>query len=138
MIAQGTFALPCFAESGGPFSGRPGAIAGPAPVSNEERYALATLYCVLMTDYCLDALGAAGPLMIEGSFTGNPHFAPLLAALRPEQDVSESDDTSGTTCGGWLLHRWGESLPARGTPAIVSNLAGLREYRVRWREQLEV
>jgi sugar (pentulose or hexulose) kinase len=136
LIAQGTFALPCFAESGGPFSGRPGEIVGPAPTSDQERYALATLYCVLMTDYCLDALAASGQVMIEGSFTGNPHFAPLMAALRPGQDIAESDDTSGTTCGGWLLHRWGRSLPAQGTAAIPSTIAGLSEYRARWRALL--
>jgi L-fuculokinase len=109
LIARGSFAQPCFAESGGPFSGRTGSIVGPAPQSAEERYALATLYCVLMTDYCLDALAATGPVMIEGSFTGNPHFAALLAALRPDQQISQSDDTSGTTCGGRLLHHWGDS-----------------------------
>lgn len=104
LMAQGTMALPCFAESGGPFSGRRGSIVGPAPGTPAARYALATLYCALMTDYCLDALGAGGPVIIEGSFTANPHFSALLAALRPNQAVTESDDASGTTCGGWLLH----------------------------------
>jgi hypothetical protein len=64
---------------------------------------------VLKTDYCLDALAATGVVMIEGSFTGNPHFAALLGELRPQQRVAVSDDTSGTTCGGWLLHHWGDS-----------------------------
>jgi L-fuculokinase len=136
LITQGTFALPCFAESGGPFSGRTGEIVGLAPKTDEERYALATLYCVLMTDYCLDALSASGPVMIEGSFTGNPHFAPLMAALRPQQQVSESDDTSGTTCGGWLLHRWGSTRPAESTPAVPSSIAGLKQYQARWRTLL--
>jgi sugar (pentulose or hexulose) kinase len=136
LIAQGSFALPCFAESGGPFSGRTGEIVGPAPASHQERYALATLYCVLMTDYCLDALDATGPVMIEGSFTGNPHFAPLMAALRPQQNIAESDDTSGTTCGGWLLHRWGRTLPAQSTAAVPSDIAGLQDYRARWRAML--
>jgi hypothetical protein len=38
-----------------------------------------------MSDYCLDALGVSAPgaaIVVEGSFTGNPWFAPLLAALR--------------------------------------------------------
>lgn len=60
LIVQGSFALPCFAEAGGPFAGRAGRVEGPAPRSAEERYALATLYCVLMSDYCLDRLEASG------------------------------------------------------------------------------
>jgi hypothetical protein len=50
--------------------------------------------------------------------------------------VSESDDTSGTTCGGWLLHRWGSTLPAQSTPAVPSSIAGLKEYQARWRKLL--
>ena len=137
LIARGTCALPCFAESGGPFSGMTAAITGPAPASSQEKYALATLYCALMTDYCLDALAATGPVVIEGSFTGNPHFAALIAALRPAHTVSESDDGSGTTCGGWLLHHWGRSLRAPASAAIPSNIAGLQQYRSRWRASLE-
>jgi hypothetical protein len=55
-----------------------------------ERYALATLYCVLMSDYCLDCARRrrAAVVVVEGSFTGNPWFAPLLAALRPQQRIS--------------------------------------------------
>ncbi len=132
LIARGTMALPCFAESGGPFAGRTGTIEGPGPASATERYALATLYCVLMTDYCLTALGAAGPVVVEGSFCGNPYFAPLLAALRPEQPVSASGDSSGTTAGGWMLHHWGSAPGGAGAPVAALNIAGLPAYRLQW------
>jgi sugar (pentulose or hexulose) kinase len=133
LVAQGTLALPCFAAAGGPFAGRTGSIAGPPPADARERYALATLYCVLMTDYCLDALGAAGPLAVEGSFTANPWFGPLLAALRPQQPVSYSDDASGTTCGGWML-RYRDAVPPGASTAIAARApAGLEAYRARWR-----
>jgi L-fuculokinase len=132
MIARGSMALPCFADAGGPFSGRTGQLTGPAPRTAAERYALATLYAALMTDYCLSALQAAGPITVEGSFTGNPHFGGLLAALRPQQPVAWSDDASGTTCGGWMLHRWGRPPAAGGTPAAALDLAGWQAYRERW------
>ncbi len=132
LVERGTMALPCFAESGGPFAGHRGSIAGPQPRSAEERYALATLYCVLMTDYCLTALGAQGGIVVEGSFSGNPYFAPLLGALRPQQPVSTSDDASGTTCGGWMLHRWGEAPAMAGQAATPLALSGLDDYRERW------
>jgi sugar (pentulose or hexulose) kinase len=136
LIARGSMALPCFAESGGPFAGRAGRIEGPGPETAQERYALATLYCVLMTDYCLGALGAAGPVVIEGSFSGNPYFAGLLGALRPEQAIATSADASGTTAGGWMLHHWGDVPAFAANTAEPLRLAGLREYRARWLEKL--
>jgi L-fuculokinase len=109
--------------------------------SAQERYALATLYCALMSDYCLDMLGAdTGPVIIEGSFTGNPYFAGVLAALRPGQAVEVSSDTSGTTHGGWMLRHWGgPALAAAGGDELASPMAtllsipGLQEYRAAWR-----
>lgn len=132
LIAQGSLALPCFAEAGGPFAGRAGRIEGPLPQDPRERYALATLYCVLMTDYCLDALQATGPLAVEGSFTANPLFGPLLSALRPQQPVSYSDDASGTVCGAWML-RHSHAVPQMGgTPVETLAPQGLFEYRQHW------
>jgi len=136
LVARGTLALPCFAATGGPFAGRTGSIEGPLPADARERYALATLYCVLMTDYCLDALGAAGPLAVEGSFTANPWFGALLAALRPQQPVSYSDDASGTTCGGWMLRYRDAAPPGAGTAIAARAPAGLDAYRGRWRTAL--
>lgn len=136
LVARGTLALPCFAATGGPFAGRAGSIDGPPPADAQERYALATLYCALMTDYCLDALGAAGPLAVEGSFTANPWFGPLLAALRPAQPVSYSDDASGTTCGGWMLRYRDAPPPGASTPVAARPPAGFEAYRARWRAAL--
>jgi len=137
LIDQGTMALPCFAEAGGPFVGRAGRIDGPAPRTAQQAYALATLYVALMSDYCLSALGASGDVVIEGSFTDNPHFGPLLAALRGDQAVALTDDASGTTCGGWLLHHWetrDRSLPRDNRPVEPVALPGLLAYRQRWRQ----
>ena len=132
LVGQGTLALPCFAESGGPFVGQAGRIEGPIPRTAQEHYALATLYCALMSDYCLDVLGAQGPVTVEGSFTDNPHFAALLAALRPQQAVAVSQDASGTTCGGWMLHRWGEVPAMEATVMAAVTVAGLDAYRQQW------
>ncbi|MDB5767709.1 MAG: L-fuculose kinase [Collimonas fungivorans] len=132
LIGQATLALPCFSESGGPFFGQVGTISGPVPQTTEERYALATLYCVLMTDYCLTALESTGPVVVEGSFTDNPYFSGLLAALRKPQTISFSDDASGTTCGGWMLHYWGSTSAIRSEPATLMEPAGWEAYRDRW------
>lgn len=132
LIAGGTLALPSFAETGGPFVGRTGAIVGPAPASASERYALATLYCALMTDYCLGALEASGQIVVEGSFTANPFFAGVLAALREGQPVAVSDDASGTTCGACMLHHRGAAPALRVTDAAPIAPPGLFSYRQKW------
>ncbi|MCV2367236.1 FGGY-family carbohydrate kinase [Roseateles oligotrophus] len=136
LIAQQTFALPCFAESGGPFAGREGRIVGPAPANPAERAALATLYAVLMTDHCLSALGANSPVVVEGSFTANRFFGSLLAALRPGQPVTVSDDSSGTTAGGWMLARWGQSPVPSETAAQALDLVDWPGYRRQWQALL--
>jgi L-fuculokinase len=137
IINENILALPCFAESGGPFSGNKGKIVGGMPRTPQESYALATLYCALMSDYCLEALKATGQVAVEGSLTGNPHFAPLLAALRPQQGVLVSDDASGTTCGAWMLHQ-GKPLPsARAIATQAMAVSGLTGYRQRWLALIE-
>jgi L-fuculokinase len=132
IVDERIFALPCFAECGGPFSGAAGKIVGAVPRTAQQSYALATLYCALMSDYCLSALMATGQVAVEGSLTGNPHFAPLLASLRQNQEVLVSDDTSGTTCGAWLLRQGGRSRPSDEGTVQALRLVGLQEYRQRW------
>ncbi|HEY9108238.1 MAG TPA: L-fuculose kinase [Roseateles sp.] len=133
LIARGTMALPCFAEAGGPFAGRLGRIDGDQPQNDAERAALATLYVVLMADHCLYALGASGRVVVEGAFTVNPWFGPLLASLADDRDVTVSDDGSGTTCGAWLLAAWGRTAEATAPPVPAWNPVGWRAYRDAWR-----
>jgi L-fuculokinase len=138
LAGRGTLALPCFADAGGPFAGRRGAVDGPAPRDAQERYALATLYCVLMTDYCLDALGSSGPIAVEGSYTANRHFGGLLAGLRPRQTVTYSEDASGTTCGGWMLRHPTTPLARAAQDAVQQPTLDLTGYRQRWRDALGI
>lgn len=133
LIARGTMALPCFAETGGPFSGRIGRVDGAVPQTDAERAALATLYVALMTDHCLAALGASGRVVVEGAFTTNPWFGPLLAGLSEGRDVTVSDDSSGTTCGAWLLDGWGREAGSTPAPVQAWNPAGWQAYREVWR-----
>jgi hypothetical protein len=60
----------------------------------------------------------------------------LLAALRPEQAVSYSDDASGTTCGGWLLRYRDGVAPGSSTALSARALAGLGRYRQAWLAEL--
>jgi len=144
LIEQRTLALPSFAEAGGPFARKrsSGHIKGPSPESPPEHSALATLYVALMADYCLEAMAVeARPVVVEGAFSANAFFGPLLAGLRDGRKVTVSHDSSGTAFGGWLLVDWANAetrAPAAPQAAVPSlNLPGWRAYRDAWRSRLD-
>jgi len=91
-----------------------------------------------MTEYCLEQLQAAGAVVVEGSFTANPYFAPLLAGISGGRQVFCSEDGSGTTVGGWMLRHWFDSQhEVRGPQtAVPLHLRGLESYRRAWRHAL--
>ena len=61
----------------------------------------------------------------------------MLAALRPQQAISYSDDASGTTCGGWML-RYPDSAPRGASRRIApQSVEGLIAYRGLWLAQLD-
>jgi sugar (pentulose or hexulose) kinase len=132
VIAAGALALPSFADMGGPFPGRAGAIRGVLPDRPGARAALANLYGALMTDHLLTRLGAdRGPLVVEGGFAASPAFAAILAALRPGQAV-ETAGAAGTADGAALLANWPRPRPLASTPAASWRLDGLPAYRRQW------
>jgi hypothetical protein len=100
-------------------------------VNDREWYALATLYSVLMTAYCLRSLRAAGEIAVEGSFAGNPFFAGLLAHAAGES-VMLSSDTSGSLNGAWALAFPSRTLQLELRPAPPIMLEGWAEYAADW------
>lgn len=141
ILSAGIFALPAFASQGGPFRFRQGGVVPEMPAGKMERAALGALYCALMTDYCLDALGAAGDLVIEGSLARNSVFLGILAALRCEQAVIPSSDSTGTTIGaaclaGLRFAEDGAAANARKAVFASAHEAVLKDYRRDWRKML--
>lgn len=140
LVARGTIPLPGFTAHGGPFRARVGAVAGPVPRSRDERAALASLYTALVTDYCLDLVGASGDVIVEGRFAHNAAYTAVLAALRHPGPVLRSDDEIGTLRGAAILARWPRPTPGprleRCAPDAGSSLA-LEDYRDRWRALAE-
>lgn len=137
LVDNQSMALPCFSDAGGPFSGRQGCLTGVSPQTAAGRYALATLYCVLMTEYCLEQLQAPGAVVLEGSFIANPYFAALLAGASGEREVFCSEDGNGTTVGGWMLRHWQEPRRNEALAALKQvkplRLRGWDAYRDAWR-----
>jgi sugar (pentulose or hexulose) kinase len=139
LIARGTSALPSFTDSGGPVpdTGGKGRFMGPPPATPEERASIASLYCALMCDRSLDAIGSKAQVIIDGPFAKNAVFMAVLAALRPAQAVLASDLRDGTTAGAAvlaLMHPDGAlprlSLKLEKTEAAV--LPGLKAYAETW------
>ncbi len=138
LVDSETLPLPSFAPDSGPFQRHHGTIIGPAPETATGWTALASLYCALVTDDCLDRLGAGGPLFVEGSFARNTAYLGILAGLRPTQRVMATGDGTGTVSGAMLLAAWPPRTAAGSTalpPVVPLEVTGLTELRNRWRER---
>lgn len=139
VITRRTFALPSFA-AGGPFPNWTGRFTGPE-TEGEERAACALLYVAMMTDLSLDLIGSTGSIIVDGGLVRSDHFAPLLAAMRPGQDIRVGLNPEGSACGAASLARLGKGLAALDAPirpVRPAGLAGLDTYRREWRDLLGV
>jgi sugar (pentulose or hexulose) kinase len=133
VIASRALALPCFAAQGGPFRERAGRIEGAPPREPGQRAALAALYLALVTDHCLDLLGAQGPVIVEGPFAANRAYCAALAGLRAPRPVLASPDASGTAAGAALLAAWpAQAPPPRATPCAPLSTVTLDACRRSW------
>lgn len=139
VLRRGALALPAFASGGGPFAGRRGRSIDADDLDASGRAALAALYCALVTDTCLDLLGARGDIVVEGRFAANEAYVAALAGLRPDRSVSVSRDETGTVAGAVALCDLAAGrLPSSPPLVAVSpwDPASLDRYRARWRERV--
>ena len=135
----GALAIPSFSTQGGPFRASTGSILGPVPENEIGRAALASLYCALMTDYCLDLLDARGDVIVEGRFASNDAFTSALATLRAPQPVMRSHDETGTLRGALALSamaRGQRPQPARLSRCPTEGAVDMEAVRRRWRSLL--
>src|SRR5579883_41008 len=138
VIASGAIALPCFSGQGGPYATTKGVVRG--DVAQDDRPALATLYCALVSDLMLTRMGAAaGDLIVEGSFARNLAFCQALGALRPAQRVFAAEDAAGTARGAAMLADWPPRYPiAAPTPVPSASISGLEGYRDAWTAEVNL
>ncbi len=133
IIDANVMALPDFSGGSGPFGGRAAALIG----KTANGYALATLYAALMLDVELALLDARGAVVVEGSFAENGMLCALLASLRPDQEISRLECTSGIAQGCLGLTNW-RTKEHRAPPLIRSvgvSLNHLARYRRAWLRQ---
>jgi len=137
VLARGLMLLPNVAEGSGPFPGKRlrwiESATAPSP-DRHERWAAASLYLALMTEACLELIGAGGPVLVEGPFAANETYLSALAGLL-HRPVLALKGSTGTTHGAALL--CGAHLPAESGRAVSPfEAGGLGEYRALWRSHL--
>jgi sugar (pentulose or hexulose) kinase len=133
-VLTGTMAFPAFAPGTGPFPKATGHWTQ-QDLSPMAKTAVASLYAALMTEVCLDLLGADGVIVIEGPFARNALYREALAAAtgRP---VRVSESATGTSAGAAQLVRRKEKAAPMPTPPRQYDLSGFQRYRKLWRAGL--
>ncbi|MFC6445707.1 FGGY-family carbohydrate kinase [Shinella zoogloeoides] len=130
VIERGLMLTPNVTPGSGPFPGHERQWLNAEGASAAERHAAACLYLALMSEACLDLIGAGGPSIVEGPFAANGLYLTLLAALtgRP---VAAVPGSTGTSQGASLL----AGIAPVATPETVvppAAIAGLAAYRTTW------
>ncbi|WP_066965892.1 FGGY-family carbohydrate kinase [Microbulbifer sp. Q7] len=130
-IHQQVMALPTFSRGGGPFAELQGSLRG--DVTAGTGALIASLYCALMLDYQLSAIGSCGRIIIEGAFLKNSLICGLLAQLRAPQPVYLSEDDTGTVTGCAMLALGADASASTAlTLCAPTAFLGLQEYRDQW------
>ncbi|MBP7002948.1 FGGY family carbohydrate kinase [Amaricoccus sp.] len=132
VLASGTMLLPALEPGSGPFQGRAAAWTA-EPATDGQRAAAVSLYLALVTATCLDAIGAAGPTLVEGPFGANPAFLAMLAAATARPVLLPAAGGTGTSVGAALLAA-PDARPAAARPtSLPADAAGLAAYAAAWR-----
>ncbi|MGI2034969.1 FGGY-family carbohydrate kinase [Rhizobium panacihumi] len=134
LLRSGRMLLPSIVHGTGPFPDREHEMVGRRVETAAEAHALASLYAALMTDACLDLLGAGGDTIVEGPFAGNAIYLRLLAALTA-RDVLAVSGSTGTSAGAALLTGV-RLLPTAFRRAEPFPQTRLSSYKRLWRENL--
>ena len=148
LVASQTFALPSFANQGGPFADRVGTLEQGGQALDEHqasrlsasaRATLAATYCAQLTAWLIHFLweGSAvqkSRVVVEGPLAHNTVFMQMLQSILPDSLCLSSTDTlEGTARGAWLLSRWGnEAAQQAAKPVQVEPVEGLRQYHDAW------
>jgi sugar (pentulose or hexulose) kinase len=129
VVSRGIMLLPNLAEGTGPFPGRPFQWVNGSGVSTHERWAAVCIYLALMTDTCLELIGAGGPVLVEGPFAANPVY---LSALRSVtgRHVLAVDGSTGTAQGAALLA--GTRIQRNERLAMPLPQVEIERYRDSW------
>lgn len=118
VLTDRTMLLPAVVPDTGPFAGAQCRWHGDEPpVGSGRRAAAVAFYLALVTARCLELVGHAGPVIVEGPFARNRPYLWMLGAATSCAIVAMRGAT-GTSQGAALLAA-GRATPAADAPAIA-------------------
>jgi len=103
VLAEGIMLLPSVQTGCGPFPNAKSRWAASREISSGERAVASAFYLALMTATCLDLISAAGSILVEGPFAGNPVYIDMIEAATGRQVLPQSGHATGTSIGAALL-----------------------------------
>ncbi|MGU3400983.1 FGGY-family carbohydrate kinase [Brucellaceae bacterium D45D] len=129
ILAREIMALPSAVQGCGPYPDTRLRWHNATKASNAERYGAACLYAALMTQSCLDLLGAQGSIIVEGPFSDNRIYLQALAGFSGRA-VQPIEGSTGTAAGAGLLAGLAkQEQPQRTLHPDDRNYSG---YRTEW------
>ncbi len=133
VLDQGLMLKPAIVTESGPFAGQSGGWNKTPKTDGERDYAL-SLYLALMTNHCLELIGARDPIVVEGPFAQNRDYIDALAQLR-EHPIQLSKSATGTSIGAaMLLASYGSHVSLETRP--MTENADLKAYCDTWKANL--
>lgn len=102
VLTRGIMLTPNLAGGSGPYPGLKSAWLQAETAGVADQWAAACLYLALMTETCLDLIGAKGPVLVEGPFASNEVYLDVLQALLGRSVLAVSGST-GTSQGAGLM-----------------------------------
>lgn len=122
--------LPSVVRGSGPFPRHETGWVNGKAQSAAELTAAASLYAALMTQTCLQLIGASGPTIVEGPFSRNRTYLSALRSLT-RRDVIAVLGSTGTSLGAALL-AGAEPSPALKADAVTPLDAAFELYAEEW------
>jgi sugar (pentulose or hexulose) kinase len=133
VLSRRVMALPSLHPATGPFPGQDFAWVPTEPKDDAERVAAASFYIALMGAACLDLIGAASEVVVEGPLARNLAFARMLATAAG-RSVLLAGQGAGTGLGAAML-AGPVQVPRKPSVRILPQTGAFwGEYVHRWRE----
>ncbi|MGB3537088.1 MAG: FGGY-family carbohydrate kinase [Mesorhizobium sp.] len=127
VIERGIMLLPSVQQGSGPFPAAQACWIG-TPSPGERMIAIA-FYLAMMTETCLDLIGAEGDTVIEGPFAANRAYCAMMQAATGRPVLAQTGQSTGTSIGAALL--------ADMTRKPPSGTANRRNFPPAWRRYAE-
>ena len=128
VLDKGIMHLPAVVQDSGPFPGRSHRWTTRPQTEGQGAVAVG-YYLGLMTGECLRLIGAAGPILVEGPFSGNRWFLAMLASATGRVVIPSAART-GTALGAALLFAMPSAPPQKEGP--ISPDPRLKGYAMAW------